>query len=224
MTSPETTRHGADEPSAVDQALGRLSPEAVRQGTGRSWADWLQALDAAGAGDWDHRAIVDHLESHHPEVSAWWQQSLAVAYERARGRRVVGQAPDAGRQIGVQRSVSVTPGRLWAVLTTQPDLWLGPGASVVFEPGRAYEVPPGQWGPGARGEVRVVKPGDRLRMTWQPEGWSEPATLQVALSPAAPGRTRVQAHLEHLPDVSVRETVRERLRAALERVARAAEA
>jgi uncharacterized protein YndB with AHSA1/START domain len=208
--------------SPADQALGRLTSEAVRDGTGREWADWLDLLDAAGGPDWDHRGIIDHLEREHPEVSAWWRQSLAVGYERARGKRVVGQTADVGFQIGVQRSVEASAGRLWDVLTERPELWLGPGVAVSFEPGQAYDVPPGEGEPGARGEVRVVKPGDRLRMTWQPAGWPVPATVQVTLSPVAPGRTRLQAHLEKLPDAETREAMRERWRAALDRITQAA--
>jgi hypothetical protein len=59
-------------------------------------------------------------------------------------------------------------------------------------------------------------------MTWQPLGWLTPATLQITISPAAPGRIRVNAHLEKLPDAEAREFMRERMRAALERVADAA--
>ena len=213
--------HGIVTP--VDQALGRLTPGAVRAGTGRDWADWLDLLDAAGAPGWDHRGIVDFLDREHPEVSPWWQQSLAVAYERARGKRVLGQTADAGFQIGAQRSVAASSARVWEVLVTRPELWLGAGATVVFEPGREYEVPPGESTPASRGEIRVVKPGDRIRMTWQPDDWPAPATLQVALTATAPGRTRLNAHLERLPDAESREVMRERMRAAMERVAKAAE-
>jgi uncharacterized protein YndB with AHSA1/START domain len=208
----------------VDQALGRLSPEAVREGTGRDWADWLQLLDAAGAFGWDHRGIVDFLDREHPAVAPGWQQSLAVAYERARGKRVVGQTADVGFQIGAQRSVAASSARVWEVLVTQPELWLGPGATVVFEPGREYEVPPGESTSAARGEIRVVKPGDRIRMTWQPDDWPQPATLQVAVTATAPGRARLNAHLEKLPDAESREVMRERMRVAMERVAEAATA
>jgi uncharacterized protein YndB with AHSA1/START domain len=220
------TQHDAAEGAVppVDLALGRLSPDAVREGTGRDWADWLDLLDAAGAPGWDHRGIVDFLDRDHPEVSPWWQQSLAVAYERARGKRVVGQTADVGFQIGAQRSVAASSGRVWEVLVTRPELWLGAGATVVFEPGREYEVPPGESTPAARGEVRVVKPGDRIRMTWQPDDWPAPATLQVALTATAPGRTRLNAHLEKLPDAESREVMRERMRVAMERVAEAATA
>jgi hypothetical protein len=213
------THDTADEAvEPVHLALGQISPGAVRDATGRDWADWLDLLDAAGASGWDHRGIIDHFDREHPEVSPWWQQSLAVAYERARGKRVAGQTTAVGFQMGAQRSVAASPGRLWEVLVTHPELWLGPGATVVFEPGRQYEVPPGESMPGAVGEVRVVKPADCLRMTWQPHGWLSPATLQITLSPAAPGRTRVNAHLEKLPDAEAREFMRERMRAALERV------
>jgi uncharacterized protein YndB with AHSA1/START domain len=224
MTERDATQHGAAEGtvSPVDQALGRLTPKAVRDGTGRDWSDWLDLLDAAGAAERDHRGIVEHLEREHPQVTAWWQQSLAVAYERARGKRAVGQTADVGFQVGAQRSVPTTAGRLWDVLTTQPELWLGAGAAVVFEPGRRYEVLPGESGTGASGEIRVVKPGNRIRMTWQPEGWPEPAMLQITLSPAAPARTRLNVHVEKLPDAETREAMRERMRAAMERVAAAA--
>lgn len=203
----------------VDQALGRLTPDAVREGTGREWEEWLDLLDAAGAFDWDHRGIVDYLEREYPEVSGWWWQSLAVAYERARGKRAVGQTADVGFQIGVQRSMPATRGQVWELITTRPELWLGAGAVVTFEPGTPYDVPPGDSDPGAHGEIRVVKPGDRLRLTWQPEGWSAPATVQLALSAAGQGRTRLQAHMEKLPDGEAREAMRQRWRAVLERIA-----
>ena len=219
------TQHHAPEAagSAVDRALGRLTPGAVRDGTGRDWADWLDLLDAAGARSWDHRGIVEFLEREHPEVSAWWQQSLAVAYERARDKRVFGQTTDIGFQVGAQRSVATSSAHLWKVLTTRPDLWLGAGAAVVFEPGRLYEVPPGEGTAGVHGEVRVVRPGDRLRMTWRPADWPAPATLQVSVTPTAPGRTRLNAHLEKLPDAATRDLMRERMHEAMERVALAAE-
>jgi uncharacterized protein YndB with AHSA1/START domain len=225
MTTHDMTRHGAveDTGTAVDRALGRLAPEAVRRGTGHDWAEWLGLLDAAGARGWDHRGIVDFLEREHADVPAWWQQSLAVAYERARGKHVTVEPTGVGFQVGAQRSVATSSAHLWKVLVGRPELWLGPGASVVFRQGERYEVPPGELWARMTGEVEVVKPGDRLRMTWQPEDWPTPAILQVMLTPAAPGRTRLNAHVEKLPDAATREVMRARLHAALERVALAAE-
>jgi len=209
--------------TAVDRALGRLAPEALRRGTGHDWAEWLDILDAAGGREWDHRGIVDFLEREHSEVPAWWQQSLAVAYERARGRHVTGEPTGVGFQVGAARSVATSSAHLWNVLVGRPDLWLGQGASVVFKPGERYEVPPGELWARMTGQVEVVKPGDRIRLTWQPEDWPAPATLQVTLTQAAPGLTRLNAHVEKLPDAATREVMRARLQAAMERVALAAE-
>ena len=203
--------------------LGRISSESVHEATGRGWEEWLDALDAAGAAEWDHKEIVAYLEREHPEVtSGWWRQSLTVGYEQARGKRVVGETMDAGFQVGVQRSVPATATEAWTLMTSRPELWLGEGASIAFHEGEQYEVPPGDGAPGASGEVRVVKPGDRLRMTWQPEGWPAPATLQLTLSESRSGKTAVHAHLEKLPDADAREAMRKRWREALERIASAA--
>lgn len=72
------------------------------------------------------------------------------------------------------------------------------------------------------GEVRVVKPGARLRMTWQLEGWTKPATLDLTLSESRSGKTAIHAQLEKLPDADAREAMRKRWREALERLAMAA--
>lgn len=71
--------------------LGRITSGSLREATGRGWEEWLEVLDAAGAADWEHREIVVHLEREHPQVgTGWWRQSLAIGYEQARGKRVVG--------------------------------------------------------------------------------------------------------------------------------------
>src|SRR3712207_9511305 len=87
----------------------RIANESVREATGRAWDEWLVALDAAGAADLGHKEIVAHLEREHPDVSAWWRQSITVAYEQARGKRVLGETADAGFQVGVQRTVALSP-------------------------------------------------------------------------------------------------------------------
>ncbi|GAA2840557.1 SRPBCC domain-containing protein [Crossiella cryophila] len=182
--------------------------DAVRTATGRDWTEWLSLLDAAGAADWDHKGIVAHLAAVYPQVSSWWQQSITVTYEQARGKRAVGQTAT-GFQVGVQRSVSAGADVVWKVITERPELWLG--GPVRFEPGNRYE------GGGVSGEIRVVKPVDRVRFTWQPADWDTPATVQVSL--LGERRTAVHAQVEKLPDADAREWAREQWRAALDRIA-----
>jgi uncharacterized protein YndB with AHSA1/START domain len=198
--------------------LDRISTESVREATGRGWDDWLKTLDAAGAEDWDHKEIVAYLGREHGEAtSSWRRQSITVGYEQARGKRVVGETAETAFQVGVQKSVDATVTEVWDRITSRPDLWLGEGASVDLAEGTPYH------GPGVSGEIRVVKRGDRLRMSWQPDDWPAPATLQLTLSETESGKTAIQAHLEKLPDASAREAMRTRWREALERIAAAAE-
>jgi uncharacterized protein YndB with AHSA1/START domain len=191
---------------------GRVSSESVRAATGRSWAEWLETLDEVGAVSWDHRELIGYLEREHPGVSGWWRQSIAVGYEHSRGKRAPGQTAT-GFQVGVQRTVDATPEALWQLITSRPELWLG--RSVTFEAGTRYAVP------GASGEIRVVKPADRLRMTWQPQGWPQPAALQLTILTGKSGTTALHAQLEKLPDAVAREAMRVHWRQALERIATA---
>lgn len=207
-----------------DSKAPRVSSESVLESTGRGWDEWFDLLDDAGAAKWNHRETVKYLESAHPHLeSSWWRQSITVAYEKARGKRVEGQTADAGFQVGVQRTVSSTAEATWQMIVSHPEIWLGEGASITIEAGARYEVPRRSDSPGARGEIRVVKPGERLRMTWQPDGWSAPATLQLTVMRKDSGRTAIHAHLEKLPDAKTREAMRVRWKEALERLATAIE-
>lgn len=206
--------------AAEDSALGSISPKALRDATGRGWDEWLETLDAAGADAWNHREIVSYLgREHEAATTAWWRQTLAVAYERARGKRVLGQTAYAGFELGVQRTVAMTPTAAWELVTSRPELWLGAGASVRFEEGARYDVPGSDDAAGATGEVRVVRTKQRVRMTWHPAGWAAPATLQLTLEPSQSGKTTIHVHLEKLPDADAREAMRTRWREALDRIA-----
>jgi uncharacterized protein YndB with AHSA1/START domain len=195
--------------------LDRISSDSVREATGRDWDQWLETLDAAGAAEWSHKEIVAYLEREHGDVTTgWWRQSLTVGYEQARGKRELGETAAAGFEVGARRTVDASADDVWEVIASRPELWLGEGVAV--RKGERYSVP------GASGEIRVVKPGDRVRLTWQPEGWATPATMQLALSRAQSGKTTITAHLEKLPDADARDAMREHLREALDRVVAAA--
>lgn len=84
--------------------------------------------------------------------------------EQARGRRAVGETATAR----LQRTVPATVTQVWKLITSRPELWLGAG--VTFDKGERYAVSPAGGTLGAHGEIRVVKPGDRLRMTLA-AGW-----------------------------------------------------
>ena len=73
-------------PTMPEKTRGEVSDAAVRAATRRTWAEWFTELDAAGAATMRHPAIVAVLAARE-ELSPWWQQTVAVRYEQARGLR-----------------------------------------------------------------------------------------------------------------------------------------
>jgi uncharacterized protein YndB with AHSA1/START domain len=132
--------------------------------------------------------------------------------------RVTGQTRDTGFQVGVRRTLPLSPEEAWRLVTSPAAVreWLGVGAGVEWERGRTYAL-----ADGAAGEVRVVKPGSHVRLTWRPAGWERASLIQVRVLPAAGGAT-VSFHQEHLPDAAARERRREHFAAALDALERLA--
>ena len=80
-----------------------LSPEAIEQGTGRTWDEWLAFFESIGASELTHRQIVEAAsESGAPP---WWRQMVTVAYEQHIGRRVPGQDGAGTFNVSASRTV-----------------------------------------------------------------------------------------------------------------------
>ena len=101
----------ADEPKATDAPTLTVSDEVIRRRTGRGWEEWLDLLDDWGAIAKRHPEIARWLASEHG-IDGWSAQSVTVSYERARGRRVVGERAD-GFAITAQKTVAVPVERLY---------------------------------------------------------------------------------------------------------------
>lgn len=121
---------------------------------------------------------------------------------------MIGQTKAAGFQIGVRRTFSVSREAAWAFLLSAEGLklWLGELSSLELEPGHRYTT-----GEGNFGELRVVKPLEQLRLTWQRQGWSQPSTLQIRLipNPSQAGKTTISFHQEKLADAWAREEMKQ---------------
>ena len=55
----------------------RMSDEAVKAKTGKTWKEWFAILDKAGATKLTHQEIVKLLNTNHG-VGPWWQQMVTV--------------------------------------------------------------------------------------------------------------------------------------------------
>ncbi len=77
-------------PESKYAEVAGMSDEAVRKRTGKSWKEWVRALDAVGAAKMPHRDIARQVYENF-DISGWWAQMVTVSYERIRGLREVGQ-------------------------------------------------------------------------------------------------------------------------------------
>ena len=197
---------------ADERKLSGISDEAVAAATGRTWDEWAAFLDRLGAAEMTHKEIVALTAGPGGLSNGWWQQSVTVGYEQARGLRVVGQTSGADFQIGVQKTLPVPPDAAWALLTEGPgrDVWLGRVESLDFVKGRKYRTDEGH-----EGEIRSCVPGERLRLTWNHPGLARPSTVQVYLAPSG-DKTSVRFHQERLSSLEERELMRSHWRGVLD--------
>lgn len=98
---------------SIKEAAG-VSTDAVARRTGKTWDDWFEVLDSAGAALLDQRGIVAILAQKHG-IGPWWQQTIAVGYESLRGKNEKPGAID-GFQISKSCTLDAPVGlvfRLW---------------------------------------------------------------------------------------------------------------
>jgi uncharacterized protein YndB with AHSA1/START domain len=126
-------------------------------------------------------------------MSAGWRQSE------------VGHTRDAGWEIGVSKTVDRPVDEVWDFITSPEGvaIWLGEGVTLSSERGAGYETKA-----GVHGETRSLRELDRVRLTWQPPGWSHDTTLQLTVRSAGEGRAILVIHQERLADGAEREQQR----------------
>lgn len=154
--------------AGVQRAAPGPGDAAVKRETGRDWKGWKALLDAEGAASLDHKGIVSLLSRRHG-LSPWWQQTVAIGYERLSGIRERNQ-PAALYQVGVSRTVAAALPRLWAA-------WAEPRTRA-------------RWLGRVRLVVRKATEERSLRVTWE-----DGSSLEVLF--AAKGKERSQVTVDH---------------------------
>jgi hypothetical protein len=124
--------------------LAGMSDSAVSSKTGRTWAQWVRTLDAAGAAALPHREIAKHVASF--GTPSWWTQMVTVGYERIRGLRAKGQLRGGSYQVSRSRTFPVSVETLFDA----------------FVNARKRR----RWLP-VRITVRTARPHKSVRMTWE---------------------------------------------------------
>lgn len=90
-----------------------------------------------------------------------------------------GLTKDAGWQIGVSRTVNLPLDDVWEFMISPEAvaIWLGEGATLPA--GRGDPITAAD---GSKGELRSLRPLDRVRLTWQPKDWDHDTTVQVTVT------------------------------------------
>lgn len=149
--------------------LAGISDDAVRDKTGRDWAEWVAELDAIEAESMPHRDIAKHLGSE-VGLPGWWAQMVTVGYERIKGLREIGQRRDGTYEVNKSKTLPVPVERLYRAVrdTRLRRRWLS----------------------GAELAVRKTTPGKSMRATWDDD-------TPVEISFVAKGEHKSQLALQH---------------------------
>lgn len=149
--------------------IAGIGDEAVKAKTGKTWAQWLKMLDAAGAKKMAHRDIAARLQRKH-KLSGWWSQMVTVGYEQARGLRGQYQTPS-GYQTHASKTVNAPVAALFEAWADEQERagWLGRHPLT----------------------IRKATPRKSMRITW------EDGSTSVEVNFLARGKSKSQVALEH---------------------------
>jgi uncharacterized protein YndB with AHSA1/START domain len=120
----------AGDAESTDVEAPRLacSDERIRERTGQGWEQWFDLLDSWDAESMSHREIVSHVaEFLDDEKLAWNTQAIATSFERARGKRAVGERVGRdGFVAGASKTIAVSAKHAFAAFVdpSQRDGWL----------------------------------------------------------------------------------------------------
>jgi uncharacterized protein YndB with AHSA1/START domain len=180
------------------EAKPRMSDEAVKAKTGKTWKQRFAILDKAGAKKLNHQEIVKYLSDAH-EVGPWWRQMVTVTYEQVRGLRQPHEKP-AGFEISVSRTINVPIASLYKAFATDKarHAWLA-------EDGL---------------EVRTATANKSIRGAWN----EVKTSLEISFVPKGEAKSQVVVTHRKLPSAKASATMKtfwakalDRLRASVEK-------
>jgi len=151
-----------------------ISDDAVKARTGKTWPQWFEILDKAGATKKNHQEIVALIARRYEKVGPWYQQMITVTYEKARGLRQDHQQP-AGYEITVSRTIPMA-------------------ADILFDHFNDAQRRR-RWLPKAKLTIRKATRAKSMRITWEVDG----TNLDVNFYHKGPRKTQVAVQHSRLP-------------------------
>ena len=158
-------------PAKKPRETKRMSDEAVKERTGKVWAEWFKILDKAGAKKWNHKEITGYLVDA-GKAGPWWNQMIAVAYEHERGIREKFQKCDGEFAASGSRTLEVPMAKLFEAWTNE----------------KLRE----RWLPGAEIEITTATPGKSVRAKWNG------GRSRLSVNFYAKGAAKTQVAVDHM--------------------------
>ena len=158
-------------PAKKPRETKRMSDEAVKERTGKAWAEWFKILDKAGAKKWHHKEITGYLVEA-GKAGPWWNQMIAVAYEHERGIREKFQKCDGEFAASGSRTLEVPMAKLFEAWTN--------------------EKVRKRWLPGAEIEITTATPGKSVRAKWNG------GRSRLSVNFYAKGAAKTQVAVDHM--------------------------
>ena len=150
----------------------------AKAATGKSWEDWYRVLDETGGPTSGRKAITERLMKEHG-LAAWWAQTIAVEYERARSVHEKDGRPK-GYAICVTKTIAAPAEKIFDAFGDAAVLesWLGTGATADFKEGGSFSTADGN-----RGRYTKVARPKTLRFAWEDEDPAAASTVELKLTP-----------------------------------------
>ena len=162
---------------------GAISETKAIEKTGHGLAHWFAVLDRFGGIEKGHTASTEMLYKQY-DVPAWYCQGIVVAYERARGKRVMNQKCDGSFEVSVSRVFAATAPALVKALSEakQRKRWSANADPALV---KAFEAALKD----KKSKGFVMKPNGEARYRYKWDGM----TVQFNLYPKGPGKTSIVA-------------------------------
>jgi len=182
---------------------GGLSDAKAIEKTGHDLAYWFGVMDRFGGVEKGHTALTGHLYEKY-DVPGWYCQGIVVAYERARGKRVMNQKCDGSFEVSVSKVIAAKTPALVKALSDpkQRKRWSADADAALV---KALEA--GLKDKKSKGFV--MKPNGEARYRFKWDGM----TVQFNLYPKGPGKTSIVAQ-QTLPGAEAVEPYRALWKAA----------
>lgn len=165
--------------------IGNVTNKSVLKCTGKSWRQWVDLLDRAGAKSWTHQEIVKYLRQKF-KPGPWWEQMVASCYEIHIGKKVPGRNSKGEYSTVATKAMNVPAKDLWKFVTSNPGLamWLRPLSPIQIKAGQEFETEGGVFG-----SIRTLKAPLRIRLSWQETEWPRPSVVQVLIVDRKKGKS-----------------------------------